>query len=155
VPRKFTPFECNQHPENSDEWSPQGRCRICNREYQRTWFAKNRSVQAARVKVTTDRVRAENKDRLWAYLITHPCVDCGIADPRVLEADHVQGNQRAAISRLIYLGANWEAIAAELDKCEVRCANCHRIKTSERGGHWRHLRYHAAVSPHAYDVTKG
>jgi hypothetical protein len=31
----------------------------------------------------------------------------------------------------------WSTIAAEIAKCGVRCANCHRIQTIERGQWWR------------------
>ncbi len=34
-------------------------------------------------------------------------------------------------------GCGWPRIEAEIAKCEVRCANCHRLKTLERGKWWR------------------
>ena len=73
------------------------------------------------------------------YLSTHPCVDCANSDIRVLEFDHIHGQKFDEISHLLSQGYNWLAIESEIAKCEVRCANCHRIKTSERGGWWRHL----------------
>lgn len=58
---------------------------------------------------------------------------------RVLEFDHVHGNKSASITNLFKNTAPWETIEAEIAKCEVRCVNCHRIKTSERDNWWRHL----------------
>ena len=83
------------------------------------------------------RVNAENKRRLYAYLAEHPCVDCGQTDIRCLEFDHVRGNKSASITRMLNTGVTWSVIKAEIAKCEVRCANCHRIKTLERGKWWR------------------
>lgn len=64
------------------------------------------------------------------YLLTHPCVDCGITDIRVLEFDHrdgKQGRQYSLAVRIYKVGL--EGLKAELAKCDVRCANCHRIRT--------------------------
>ena len=85
------------------------------------------------------RANDENKRKLYAYLSSHPCVDCGQTDIRCLEFDHVRGNKTTTISDLIQRAASWSTIEAEIAKCEVRCANCHRIKTNERSGWWRHL----------------
>jgi hypothetical protein len=83
------------------------------------------------------RANDENKRKLYAYLSSHPCVDCGKTDIRILEFDHVRGNKTTTISNLIQKAASWSTIEAEIVKCEVRCVNCHRIKTSERGKWWR------------------
>ena len=35
----------------------------------------------------------------------------------------------------------WRTVLAEIEKCDVRCANCHRRITVERGGWWRQAVY--------------
>jgi len=35
-------------------------------------------------------------------------------------------------------GYSLNAINAEIDKCVIRCANCHRIKTAREKGFYRH-----------------
>lgn len=57
------------------------------------------------------------------------CVDCGEDDPIVLEFDHVRGVKEENISRLLRSGSE-ERLRAELEKCDVVCANCHRKRTS-------------------------
>lgn len=37
-----------------------------------------------------------------------------------------------SISRMLTTGYCWETIKKEIDKCEVRCGNCHRIKTANQ-----------------------
>jgi hypothetical protein len=114
-------------------------CRSCQAEANRHHYQNNKQVYLDRAKSRNDRIIEENQRRLYAYLSSHPCVDCGQADVRVLEFDHVRGKKLRNISLLLGQGYSWETIQAEVDKCEVRCANCHRIKTSERGGFWRNL----------------
>jgi hypothetical protein len=59
------------------------------------------------------------------------CMDCGEDDPRVLEFDHVEG-KLADVSYLVQAGASPEVLQAEIDRCEVVCANCHRRRTLAR-----------------------
>lgn len=68
-----------------------------------------------------------------------PLIDCGISDVRFLQFDHIRGNKKDSIARMIGTATSWKTIEDEIAKCEVRCANCHSAKTSERGGWWRHL----------------
>lgn len=79
-----------------------------------------------------------NRELVMGYLLTHPCVDCGTDDWRVLQFDHVGDNKLFNIAEQMQ-SASSEKMLAEIAKCEVRCANCHQIVTSERLGGWRTL----------------
>jgi hypothetical protein len=60
-----------------------------------------------------------------------PCVDCGEQDPVVLDFDHVDPNhKRQTVSFLARSGYPWATVMAEVDKCQIRCANCHRRRTA-------------------------
>ena len=108
-------------------------CRECFRDYFRRRGAKH--VE----QVTASRVRRVGRARflMAGYLREHPCVDCGEADLRVLDFDHV-GEKRELVSSLLARGAPWKRIEAEIAQCEVRCANCHRRVTARRAG-WSRL----------------
>ena len=57
------------------------------------------------------------------------CPDCGEKNPIVLEFDHLR-DKDSDISRLT--DANTDRLVKEIAKCEVVCANCHRIRTHFR-----------------------
>ena len=80
--------------------------------------------------------------RAWEFILDfldeNPCIDCGMSDPRVLEFDHQDAStKRASVSVLVTEGYSLATIAAEITKCDVRCANCHTIKTREEAGWFR------------------
>ena len=63
-------------------------------------------------------------------------MDCGESDSVVLEFDHVTGDKRSSIANYVRSGRSWNLIVNEVQKCEVRCANCHRRVTAQRNGNW-------------------
>jgi hypothetical protein len=113
------------------------RCKACQSQISKRHYQENRRAYMARAHARDRVVVVDNHRKLAAYLASHPCVDCGLADIRVLEFDHVNGIKKGNISIMIENGFSWSTIESEIAKCEVRCVNCHRIKTSERGGFWR------------------
>lgn len=117
----------------------QSSCRFCTSERSRKHYEHNKQDYIDKAKDRNISIFAENRERLYEYLAVHPCVDCGNNDVRVLEFDHVRGSKVDSVSRLLSNRASWDTIEREIAKCEVRCANCHRIKTGERGGFWRNL----------------
>lgn len=67
--------------------------------------------------------------RRWVYeqkRTSDGCSRCSEADPRCLEFHHVQGQKRATVARLLANGQSIETIEAEIEKCEILCASCHR-----------------------------
>lgn len=67
---------------------------------------------------------------LYNYYLENPCIDCGEDNPILLESDHVRGNKFSSISNMIG-DFGWSKVLKELEKCETRCANCHRLKTAK------------------------
>ena len=65
------------------------------------------------------------------YLLTHPCVDCGETDIRVLDFDHVDpALKKGNVASISQSGnCSLKTLIAEIAKCMVRCSNCHRKKT--------------------------
>jgi hypothetical protein len=49
-----------------------------------------------------------------------------------MDFDHVRGDKLLNVSRLRNGRLAWWRLLAELKKCEVVCANCHRIRTKLR-----------------------
>lgn len=103
----------------------------------RSHYAANRDYYVAKARRRQRRVVAENRAWLYYYLREHPCVDCGAGDLRVLEFDHKDPRHKvASVSVLARSGYPLRRVQEEVTKCEVRCANCHRIKTHEQFGWW-------------------
>lgn len=79
--------------------------------------------------------RANRRLRAFEYLGGAVCKDCGNNDARVLEFDHVRErrNNRPTIAAM--LGGSWSALVQELEKCEIVCANCHKIRQTKEVKH--------------------
>ena len=108
-------------------------CRPCMADYKRDWYARNRDHQLERVRTNHERTVRENQDRAWDFLGQHGCFDCGEPDPVVLQFDHLT-NKHRDVSYMLINGFTWARIQAEIDKCQVRCGNCHRRKTARALG---------------------
>jgi hypothetical protein len=60
-----------------------------------------------------------------------PCADCSQCFPPVaMDLDHVRGKKVFEISNMGHY-PRWKVVE-ELDKCDVVCANCHRMRTCAR-----------------------
>jgi hypothetical protein len=63
-----------------------------------------------------------------------PCHDCGLPWPYyVMDFDHRPGEVKLfKISTAVSQAIPRHKIVAEIEKCDLVCANCHRIRTQER-----------------------
>lgn len=122
---------------NKTKGTRQRWCKFCLAQANKTHYQNNKQLYLKRATARNMRMHTENVQNLHGYLLEHPCVDCGQSDIRCLEFDHVRGIKSESIGTMLKHSEPWEAIETEIAKCEVRCANCHRIKTLERGKWWR------------------
>lgn len=110
------------------EWRWKGAhyCRACMRVRASAHYHTAKNQQNLNVR------KIFNKTMIYDYLKEHPCVDCGERNPVVLEFDHVRGEKKFNISAGMVKGYTWSILADEIAKCDIRCANCHRIKTAKQ-----------------------
>lgn len=133
-----------------------------SREYQRTWMARWRAENSERVREIAKKyadknrlkIRAESRIRYYADVdksrayarqkadekrqwlsaikMTSGCVDCGFkVHPDALQFDHLPQYEKS-FNIGPGRGKKKSTLLAEIAKCEVRCANCHAIKTALR-----------------------
>ena len=110
-------------------------CRPCRAAYKKAHYAANKQRYIKNASAWNAKLSAKRIAWLLDYFTTHPCVDCGETDPVVLEFDHLRDKLFEVAEGIRY--RSWKAVLAEIEKCEVRCANCHRRETARRGGFTR------------------
>ncbi len=121
----------------SAEFGSRGVCKPCKRAYEADYYQKNKEKVRALRKVTNDRYLERNRNYVFTYLTKNPCVDCGFSDVRALEFDHKDPSLKKLEVSIMVSRYSLKALKEEISKCDVRCANCHRIKTVEQFGTWR------------------
>ena len=94
-------------------------------------------------RLTTCR-RCGGKDKVRSRLITEPrlkpCTDCQQQFPLVcMEFDHLPGTTKKFNICWEFKKFTIQQLKEEIAKCEVVCANCHKIRTAERRNRCRGL----------------
>jgi hypothetical protein len=110
-------------------------CIPCKREYDREFYKKTADKRRERKSYNSKVIRIRNADLIKQYLLDKSCIDCGIADPIVLEFDHRNPEEKSHdVSNMVGWCFSKENILEEIAKCDIRCANCHRRKTAKQFG---------------------
>lgn len=102
-------------------------CKPCQRESVKASYQKNKEPAKARAAKQVQEKREwirEQKNK--------PCADCGgVFDPVCMDFDHLPEHDKTANMSVMYQFP-LAKIKEEIAKCEVVCANCHRLRTKER-----------------------
>lgn len=116
-------------------------CKECSRKYIQSHYKNNLKYYISKALKRNRFVKERAYSYLGPYLLNHPCVDCGEVDILVLEFDHRDRKvKEGAISHIIQKGATLEKLINEVQKCDIRCSNCHRRKTEKENNSWK-LKY--------------
>lgn len=106
------------------------------KEHYHKYGSNYRENAVARNKKLKNKLRQQ----MLEYLSDKSCVVCGISDSRVLEFDHLDPALKSfGISSGLTNITKWAKILAEIEKCQILCANCHKIKTAKDRGWYRHI----------------
>ena len=115
------------------------RCTECERERDRKRYQKM-TPEEKQLKFSKSKdKRLKVRLRLYEYLSLSSCVDCGEKRVETLDFDHGR-HKHFNISQGVKNGCSWPKIFQEIQKCEVRCANCHRVKTAREMGWYSFIR---------------
>lgn len=108
-------------------------CRPCKTKLKKLTTKKYGELStASRQKiVATSEKRAAKKREFVNKLKDKPCTDCGGKfHPCAMDFDHL-GDKSFSISSAVNC-RTIIAIMSEMEKCELVCANCHRVRTYNR-----------------------
>lgn len=148
-----------QKEKNIEEFRPnktkkdgyQHYCIECDKVFQKEWYIKNKERLIKKAKENNTKNAVEMRQLVLDYLKHNSCVRCGESNILVLEFDHLKDKK----FNIAQLANKWkEELLAEMAKCQVLCANCHKIKTHEQRNtyKWRYsqeIRQDSAKIPNA------
>ena len=131
--------ECKRKRDDDDfYWKVRGktrysRCKECWRIYIQAHYQKHRAAYCASAGVR----RRAHIQVLREYLIEvkgKPCTDCDRSFPTyVMDFHHRSRNEkRAGVAGLIHQHVSLRRLQEEISKCDLLCANCHRIRTHKQ-----------------------
>jgi hypothetical protein len=141
---KYNCLNCNLEVERSYKGTKPKFCSSACRE--KKWSKDNREKHNASVR----RYRAKRyaEDGFWRdsgpkaielknwmkELKSNPCLDCGGIFPICcMDFDHREGTQKSYnIGSMFAHHYSKHLIEKELEKCDLVCSNCHRIRTQKR-----------------------
>lgn len=108
----------------------QNKCKDCRKVYAASWYSNNPEVHYERVRKS----RIALKQFMYDYLLEHPCIECGESRPECLDFDHIDPSTKAGNISLMVGSGNRLQVIAEIKKCRILCANCHRVRTAKQFG---------------------
>jgi len=104
--------------------------KVKQRESARKHYARNSEAIQRRTVKNNRLIRLRNKAYIDGVKGTNPCADCGVSyPPYVMQFDHIVDGKRGNVADMARSGFSIENLQAEIDKCELVCANCHAERT--------------------------
>ena len=135
------------------------RCKTCQRvkSYNEFYYrAHNNTYFKSCIPCRAKNV-AEQKRKIYKWVDKYKeergCSDCGINDKRCLHLHHINREvKKMSVAQLIGKGYVFKTVKAEVEKCDVVCANCHSIHhyDERRSGAWGAGKYTESIIEEDY-----
>ena len=101
------------------------------RAFQARHYQEHKDLYKARAAESSKKLRKERQEYVRTVKNETPCADCQVSYPYwVMDFDHLHDKEHKI--SLMVSGYSMKKLKAEIDKCEIVCANCHRDRTHAR-----------------------
>lgn len=108
-------------------------CRLCDNKKSRERYAANREHHIKTIAKRNKIYKKEIDEYVRNIKSMTPCADCNSKYHWFqMDFDHVRGEKDRAISEMVKNKVSLKKIILEIEKCELVCANCHRLRTYSR-----------------------
>lgn len=139
--------ETEFHVRNPRKGTLHTQCKTCIRAYAKKWaninkehkkeYAQKYYKDSPRAKVARQKEWGTkwNGVREWLMALKgqNPCADCNkIYHYAIMDLDHVYGEKCFNIASVMGAAISDDVLLEEIQKCELVCSNCHRIRTWKR-----------------------
>ncbi len=102
------------------------KCRICYAEYMRGYYVTHKAEHIERAR--RSKIKRKSKIMEALHRIKKACSICGEDRTACLDFHHRDRKKKSfTVSNAINWGYSVSRIMKEVEKCDVVCANCHRI----------------------------
>lgn len=113
---------------NKKERKFNSRCKSCQSEYCKTHYLNNKEKHILSSCRSKKAIRSKNQKLKLEYLSGKSCAECGNTDQRVFEFHHRNPLEKENTVSVLLNFKSWDKVIKEIEKCDILCANCHRIK---------------------------
>jgi len=109
------------------------KCKECMKARGRSYYHVNRERQLSLALKRREKYRQLMRE-LLVEAKNKPCMDCIKSYPHyVMDFDHRNGEQKIReVARMIIGGWSKTKVLEEIEKCDLVCSNCHRIRTHRK-----------------------
>ena len=105
-------------------------CKECNKAYHKEHYLKNKKKYIQKAEEYKSKFK---ENFIKKYVIGKSC-KCGESRIECLEFHHKNPNHKFDSICNLSRACNIKKLEKEIEKCEIMCANCHRVETAKQYG---------------------
>lgn len=104
-------------------------CKTCDKDRMAEW----RGSKTRRGPRPNKKYTVEYRKNYLDSIRSIPCKDCNNSFSAVsMDFDHLPQYEKSFGIMKVWRWKSWDLVLAEIDKCEIICSNCHRVRTRNR-----------------------
>lgn len=108
-----------------------GFCKLCHSDYEKNHYSNQSEIIKQQRRTSNKSYADRNRAYILQYKLNHGCKYCPEKEPCCLDFHHLDSKTKLACVSQLVNGFSIDKLIAEIDKCDVVCANCHRKITNK------------------------